>query len=74
MRKLMTTLLSGLMLITVLPAHATRFLGIHVIDKQYLMLHFRDGEVHYRDNGTGPSATRPLPMHSLSTYGASRSP
>ena len=56
MRKLMTTLLSGLMLITVLPAHATRFLGIHVIDKQYLMLHFRDGEVHYRDNGTGPSA------------------
>ncbi len=56
MRKLMTTLLSGLMLITVLPANATRFLGIHVIDKQYLMLHFRDGEVHYRDNGTGPSA------------------
>ena len=52
----MTTLLSGLMLITVLPANATRFLGIHVIDKQYLMLHFRDGEVHYRDNGTGPSA------------------
>ena len=46
MRKLMTTLLSGLMLITVLPANATRFLGIHVIDKQYLMLHFRDGEVH----------------------------
>ena len=52
----MTTLLSGLMLITVLPAQATRLLGLHVIDKQYLMIHFRDGEVHYRDNGTGPSA------------------
>ena len=56
MRLLKTALLSGLMLITLLPAQATRFMGIHVIDKQYLMLHFRDGEVHYRDNGTGPSA------------------
>jgi hypothetical protein len=27
-----------------------------VVDKDYLMLHFRDGEVHYRDDGTGPSA------------------
>lgn len=26
------------------------------MDKEYLMVHFRDGEVHYRDDGTGPSA------------------
>ena len=56
MRRLTTCLLSGLMLLTLLPAQATRLMGIHVIDKQYLMLHFRDGEVHYRDDGTGPSA------------------
>ena len=35
---------------------ATKLLGVRVIDKDYLMVHFRDGEVHYRDNGTGPSA------------------
>ena len=35
---------------------ATKLLGVKVIDKNYLMVHFRDGEVHYRDNGTGPSA------------------
>ncbi|MBR1410251.1 MAG: glycoside hydrolase family 9 protein [Prevotella sp.] len=35
---------------------ATKFIGIKVIDKDYLMLQFRDGEVHYRDNGTGQSA------------------
>ena len=41
-----------------LPANclATKLLGVKVIDKDYLMVHFRDGEVHYRDNGTGPSA------------------
>lgn len=38
------------------PVHATKFLKASVIDKDYLMLHFRDGEVRYRDNGTGPSA------------------
>ncbi len=36
--------------------YATRFLGAKIIDKDYLMLHFRDGEVRYRDDGTGPSA------------------
>ena len=39
-----------------MPVRATKLMGLHVIDKDYLMLHFRDGEVHYRDNGTGPSA------------------
>ena len=38
------------------PVKATKVLGIQVVDKDYLMLHFRDGEVHYRDDGTGPSA------------------
>lgn len=37
-------------------AHAAKFLGLKIIDKDYLMLHFRDGEVRYRDDGTGPSA------------------
>ena len=32
---------------------ATHFLDIRVVDREYLMLHFRDGEVHYRDDGTG---------------------
>lgn len=37
-------------------SHATKFLKLSVIDKDYLMPHFRDGEVSYRDNGTGSSA------------------
>ena len=36
--------------------HATKFLKLSVVDKDYLMVHFRDGEVRYRDDGTGPSA------------------
>ena len=36
--------------------NATKLIGIKTIDKDYLMVHFRDGEVRYRDNGTGPSA------------------
>jgi hypothetical protein len=35
---------------------ATKLMGVKVIDKDYLMVHFRDGEVHYRDSGTGQSA------------------
>ena len=47
-----------LLLITLItsPINATKFMGLKVIDKDYLMLHFRDGEVRYRDDGTGPSA------------------
>lgn len=37
-------------------ATATRLIGVKTIDKDYLMVHFRDGEVRYRDDGTGPSA------------------
>lgn len=35
---------------------ATKYLGAKTLDKDYIMLTFRDGEVRYRDNGTGPSA------------------
>ena len=35
---------------------ATKLVGIAVIDKDILCVHFRDGEVHYRDDATGPSA------------------
>jgi hypothetical protein len=56
MKKLIPTLLSCLLLLTATPMTATKLMGLKVIDKDYLMLHFRDGEVHYRDNATGPSA------------------
>ena len=36
--------------------YATKFVELRVVDKEYLMVHFRDGEVHYRDDATGPSA------------------
>lgn len=39
-------------------AWATKLVELRVVDKDYLMLLFRDGEVFYRDNGTGPSAYR----------------
>lgn len=35
---------------------ATKLMGIKTIDKDYIMVHFRDGEVRYRDDATGPSA------------------
>ena len=56
MKRLFKTALAGLLLLTTTPSTATKVLGLKVIDSQYLMVHFRDGEVHYRDNGTGPSA------------------
>ena len=56
MRKFYYYLLTGILLLTASPGEATKFLGLKVIDKNYLMVHFRDGEVHYRDDGTGPSA------------------
>ena len=56
MRKTFYAALTALMLTMPTNCLATKLLGVKVIDKDYLMLHFRDGEVHYRDNGTGPSA------------------
>jgi len=53
---LKTTLLAAVTLLPCVRVGATRFVDLKVIDKDYLMVHFRDGEVHYRDDGTGPSA------------------
>ena len=47
---LAATLLSGS------TAYATRFKGLQAIDKETLVVMFQDGDVRYRDNGTGPSA------------------
>lgn len=55
MRKVYYYLLTGILLLTASPGEATKFLGLKVIDKNYLMVHFRDGEVHYRDDGTDPA-------------------
>ena len=55
-RNRLIMVLAGLLVLASLPVMATKVMGIRVIDKNYLMVHFRDGEVHYRDNGTGPSA------------------
>ena len=46
----LTGLLSGLR------AEATRFKGVQVIDKETLVVRFQDGNIRYRDDGTGPSA------------------
>ena len=48
--------LAALALTMPVGAQATRLIELRVVDQDYLMLHFRDGEVHYRDNGTGRSA------------------
>ena len=52
----LTLVLATLLVFASLPLMATKVIGLRVIDKNYLMVHFRDGEVHYRDNSTGPSA------------------
>lgn len=35
---------------------AVKFVGLRVIDKEYLMVHLRVGEVRYEDDGKGPGA------------------
>ena len=47
-----------LALAAIAPQHlsATKLLDVKIVDKDYLMVHFRDGEVRYRDDATGPSA------------------
>ena len=37
-------------------ASATKLVELRVVDREYLMLLFRDGEVRYRDDATGASA------------------
>ena len=48
------TLLVAILL--ALPLQATKLIGIKVLDKDYIVLQFRDGEVRYRDTGKGRSA------------------
>lgn len=48
--------LLAVLLLTSIPVRATKLMDVRVLDKNYLMVHFRDGEVHYRDDATGPSA------------------
>ncbi|MCQ2247200.1 MAG: glycosyl hydrolase family 5 [Bacteroidaceae bacterium] len=57
MKHLFVSLLMALM-VWPMQVNATRLLELKVLDKDYLIVHLRDGEVHYRDNGTGPSAFR----------------
>jgi len=55
MRKNILALIALFFLFT-FQSFATKLIEAKVLDQSYIMLHFRDGEVHYRDNGTGPSA------------------
>lgn len=46
----------GLLLTAVPALLATRLVEVRVLDRDYLVVFFRDGEVFYRDNGKGASA------------------
>ena len=50
-----TALIAAALLLTV-QAGATRFKGLQAIDNETLVILFQDGDVRYRDNGTGESA------------------
>lgn len=56
LRNILIILLAGASLLTAPGVKATKFIDLKVVDKNYLMIHFRDGEVRYRDDATGPSA------------------
>lgn len=56
MNRIAILALMAVSLLQSLTASASKFLGAGIIDKDYIVLHFRDGEVTFRDNGTGPSA------------------
>lgn len=43
-------------LLLALPLQAAKLIGVKVLDKDYIVLQFRDGEVRYRDTGKGRSA------------------
>ena len=55
-QKYLKTVILFAVLMTAAPVAATKVLELKVVDKNYLMVHFRDGEVRYRDDATGPSA------------------
>ena len=56
MKRLLATAAAFAALICPQRLDATKLIGIKTIDKDYIMVHFRDGEVRYRDDATGPSA------------------
>ena len=53
--KLSALLLAGA-LIAPLSLSATHLVGASIVDKDHIMLHYRDGEVRYHDDATGPTA------------------
>lgn len=55
LRYLLLPLLIGALMMPVVSIKATKYQDLRIIDKQYLMVHFRDGEVHYRDEGIHPA-------------------
>lgn len=56
LRKMICAALAAAALLASSEAGATKYLELKVIDKDYLCVHFRDGEVRYRDSGEGASA------------------
>lgn len=58
MKKLSIKLIFVVALLSLMPLElgATKLLGASILDKDYIIVHFRDGEVRYRDDATGPSA------------------
>ena len=57
MKRLMT-IAAALIAACIFPQilNATKLVEVKPIDKDYILVHFRDGEVRFRDNATGPSA------------------
>lgn len=52
-------ILGTIILLVLSPAvFATKLVELKIIDKDYILLIFKDGEVFYRDDATGPSAYR----------------
>ena len=45
-----------LLVLAAAPSFATQLSSLQVLDRNYLLLHFKDGEVTFVDNGQGPSA------------------
>ncbi|MDF1548566.1 MAG: glycoside hydrolase family 9 protein [Bacteroidales bacterium] len=54
MSKMLITIVLSLVITTTLSA--TKFISVRALDKDYIVIFFKDGEVFYRDNGFGTSA------------------
>ncbi len=54
--KKLSILILFLSIVMTSPILASKLIELKVVDKEYLMVYFKDGEVFYRDNATGPSA------------------